>query len=243
VSVSAWDEARDAAAAANVHLQIMQSVDHVEIVRSLIQEIWGQYAVIPPNFLRAVGMAGSASLIAFRHSTPVGFALGCLGWDKGVHFHSHQVGVLESCRGEGVGLAIKLWQRAICLDNGVTQMRWTFDPLLLGNARFNLLQLGAQVEEFLPNCYGVRDDNFNAGDITDRVKVSWDLTRKVGQDAVPSERGEVIEIPSDYLQLKKYDPTRAQECRGRVGSQFAIAVATGRRVIGLCESGYVIGLP
>ena len=61
---------------------------------------------------------------------PLGFALGWLGWEGGVHFHSHQVGVRSGGRGTGVGAALKLAQRALCLEQGITEMRWTFDPLL-----------------------------------------------------------------------------------------------------------------
>ncbi len=221
----------------------MRSMDQVEDVRGLIGRIWGQYAVVPPNFLRALGMAGSASLLVCRDSVPVGFALAVLGWDNGAHLHSHQVGVLEECRGQGVGLAIKLHQRALSLDHGVSEIRWTYDPLLMANARFNLVRLGAQIIDFVPNCYGVRNDNFNLDDVTDRVKVSWDISRPVGGCELSRKVGEVIEIPSDYLALKNADPIQASEWRGRVGSQFASALLVGRQVLGLCHDGYVIGTP
>lgn len=206
----------------------------------LIRQIWGSYAVVPPNLLRAIGMSGSASVIAMAGDAPVGFGLGVVGWRDGLHFHSHQVGVLDSLRGTGIGYAIKLYQRALCLAHGIEEMRWTYDPLLMANARFNLVSLGARITEFIPNCYGVRDDNFNAGDVTDRVKVSWKLTSPVGGSLLEPGDNEVIEIPSDYLSLKKQAPDRAAEVRGTTGSRFAVCSGSGRSVLGLCGRGYVV---
>ena len=40
-------------------------------------------------------------------------------------------------------IALKHQQREWCLANGRTPMRWTFDPLQLGNAHLNLRSLGA----------------------------------------------------------------------------------------------------
>ena len=53
---------------------------------------------------------GASLLVARRAGEPVAFALGFLGWERGVHLHSHQVGVVDGLRGSGVGLAMKLAQ-------------------------------------------------------------------------------------------------------------------------------------
>ena len=51
---------------------------------------------------------------------------------------------------------------------------WTADPLVRGNAFFNLVKLGATMVAYHENFYGVLEDGFNAGD-SDRVVLRWDL--------------------------------------------------------------------
>ena len=57
--------------------------------------------------------------------------------------HSHYLAVDPEYRRSGLGVALKHRQREWCLANGRTSMRWTFDPLQLGNAHLNLRSLRA----------------------------------------------------------------------------------------------------
>ena len=137
---------------------------------------------------------------------------------------------------------MKLAQRAMCIEHHVHEMRWTFDPLLAANARFNLVRLGAQVVGFFPHCYGERRDAFNTGDTTDRVEVNWRLDVPVGgAEVLASDGTSVIEIPADYQALRASDPDLAAATRARVGASFAAVFAEGREVLGLADTGYVIG--
>ncbi len=70
-----------------------------------------------------------------RAPPPVGATLGFLGWSGGLHLHSHMNAVDPAARGRGIGVALKLRQRAVCLAHGVDEMRWTYDPLIRRNAR------------------------------------------------------------------------------------------------------------
>jgi predicted GNAT superfamily acetyltransferase len=81
--------------------------------------------------------------------------------------------VLPEWQSRGVGFALKLAQRAWALDAGIPDVRWTFDPMILANARFNLTKLGAVGTRFLPNFYGPMTDELNRGERTDRFEVSW----------------------------------------------------------------------
>ena len=210
-------------------------------VRAMVNAIWGGEVVPPRNLLRGLAVGGASLLVARRAGEPMAFALGFLGWERGVHLHSHQVGVVDGLRGSGVGLAMKLAQRAECLDHGITEMRWTFDPMLWGNARFNLLRLGATVVDFLPDCYGRRVDAFNTGDTTDRLEVSWRLDAPVGGAHVrPHADDTVLEVPHDYHGLRNAEPEVAAAARVRVGTVLGAAFAEGRSVRGLTEGGYVV---
>jgi len=246
---------------AGVSVSALLSPTEVEKARELMEDIWGPAVVVPRNVLRGLAIAGTFLLVAERGGQPVGFAMGFLGWENGLHLHSHQVGVREAARGSGVGMALKLAQRLICLEHGVTEMRWTFDPLLRPNAMFNLHRLGARVRAFLPDCYGPRQDNFNTGERTDRLEVSWDLTGPLGAqcldggsgpplvdpEPIPHRSeslpvaGSVVAIPADYAALRTTDRTRADAWRVSVASALADVADAGLAVAGLSQQGYLVG--
>ena len=234
--------ATQAAFAAGVTVRPVATPDELDVLRSTMEQVWGPEIVPPRNLLRGLALGGACLLVAHRDDAPIGFALGWLGWDGGVHFHSHQVGVRAGIRGGGVGYALKLAQRALCLEHDIAEMRWTFDPMLFTNARFNLVRLGAEVVGFFPHCYGDRRDAFNTGDTTDRVEVRWRLDIPVGgAEVLPSDGTHLVAIPADYPQLRATDPDAAAASRARVGTALADVFATGRSVLGLADTGYVIG--
>jgi predicted GNAT superfamily acetyltransferase len=253
--VEAQAAALQAAAAASVAVAPVATPDELDVLRSTMLGVWGPEIVPPRNLLRGLALSGACLLVARRElefagtselelGEPVGFALGWLGWEGGVHFHSHQVGVSADGRGGGVGLALKLAQRALCLQHGISEMRWTFDPVLFTNARFNLVRLGARVVAFFPHCYGDRVDAFNTGDTTDRIEVSWRLDVPVGGATVRASDGHsLIAVPHDYPALRASDPQAAAVLRGQVGSSFGDVFERGDAVIGLADEGYVIGPP
>ena len=104
---------------------------------------------------------------------------------------SHMAGVLPAWQGQGVGLALKLAQRAAILEQGMTDwVTWTYDPLFRTNAVFNIHRLGAVCNTYRPNWYGILRDGLNAGVPSDRCQVDWWLTseRVVSRLAQPAER-------------------------------------------------------
>ena len=228
-------EAAAAAATAGVEIAPVAMPDELDELRETMEAVWGPEVVPPRNVLRGMALGGVGLLLARREGQPVGFALGWPGWRGGLHFHSHQVGVHSTMRGGGAGVALKLAQRAQCLQHGLTEMRWTFDPLLAANATFNLVRLGARVVDYLPNCYGARRDAFNTGDVTDRIEVSWRLDVTVGGEWVQPAGRDGIAVPSDYQRLRADDPARADHVRSDVGAAFASLFAEGGTIAGLCR--------
>jgi len=87
----------------------------------------------------------------------------------------------------GVGFAVKQAQRAWALARGARTMRWTFDPLVGRNARFNLVKLGAVGAEYLVDLYGPMNDGVNDGDESDRLTASWDLVTGTTRTAGPAD--------------------------------------------------------
>ena len=105
---------------------------------------------------------------------------------------SHMAGVLPDRQGRGIGLQLKLAQRAAILAQGMTQwVTWTYDPLLRTNAVFNIHRLGAVCNVYHPEFYGMMRDELNAGTPSDRLQVDWWLAsrrveeRIAGKGAVP----------------------------------------------------------
>ena len=54
----------------------------------------------------------------------------------------------------GLGRALKLFQRELAMGQGYDLIEWTFDPLEIKNAFFNLERLGAVVRRYVVNHYG-----------------------------------------------------------------------------------------
>jgi predicted GNAT superfamily acetyltransferase len=84
-------------------------------------------------------------------------------------------GVSTKLQGRSVGFALKQHQRAWALDQGISLVAWTFDPLVRRNAYFNISKLGASVTEYYASFYGEMNDGINDKDETDRVLIEWDL--------------------------------------------------------------------
>lgn len=240
MSVHATSDAAAAALAAGVTISEATTPDQLDELRAAKHDIWGPEVVAPRNLLRGLAIGGACLLVARRDDVPVGFALGWLGWTDGVHLHSHQVGVSSGLRQSGIGYALKLAQRAQCLAHGINEMRWTFDPMLAGNARFNLVRLGAVPVAFLPHCYGDRVDAFNTGDVTDRVEVSWRLDRPVGgRLAIAGPGDDVVALPDDFHAVRADDATRAATWRAEVSEALSGALADGR-ALGFGDEGWVV---
>ena len=81
-------------------------------------------------------------------------------------------------------------------------MRWTFDPLQLGNAHLNLRSLGAIGAQYHPNLYGPMG-GINGGLPSDRLVVEWDL---VGRRFEGTESVEVDVPPVTADEIAARDP-------------------------------------
>ena len=88
---------------------------------------------------------------------------------------SHMLGVTRDARGMGLGLRLKLAQRERALAMGIEEIEWTFDPLQAPNAHLNIARLGAVVEEYEENIYGVSTSPLHHGSPTDRLIAVWRL--------------------------------------------------------------------
>lgn len=132
--------------------------------------------LVPLPLFAVAAETGGQVLGAFEGDRMVGFTLAIVGL-RGRHpfLHSHMTGVLEAYRNRGIGRSLKLFQRDDALSRGVTLIEWTFDPLQMANAYFNLVRLGAIVRRLLPNLYGITTSPLHSGLPTDRLVAEWPL--------------------------------------------------------------------
>jgi predicted GNAT superfamily acetyltransferase len=93
---------------------------------------------------------------------------------------SHIMAVRRPYRNLGLGFRMKLAHRRLALAQGLKSICWTFDPLQSRNAALNLARLGAQVEEYVPDCYGKFPSAIEKGLPSDRFVVNW----RIGSRAV-----------------------------------------------------------
>lgn len=138
--------------------------------------IWGinPRDALPANMLRALSSHGGMVLGAYDDERLVGLAVAFRA--SGEMLWSHMTGVHRDYQKRGIGLALKRLQREWAIEQGCTEIRWTFDPIQRGNAHFNLHLLGAQSNLYHDNYYGDMDDDINRGMPSDRLEAIWLLS-------------------------------------------------------------------
>lgn len=146
--------------------------------------VWGDIDLVAVNLLVATISEGGMAIGAFDGDRLVGSVYGFATHQPEV-LHSHYLAVDPEYRAGGIGIELKRRQRQWCLANGRTKMRWTFDPLQLGNAHLNLCALKAVAVDYQVDLYGPMG-GINGRLPSDRLVVEWDLVaeRSIGDESV-----------------------------------------------------------
>lgn len=186
-TAAAWRLADQACAAAGLVMDDAHEPAAARRAAEVLSTIWGRHGteMIDPAMLVAIAHAGNLVTVATADGEPVGAAAGFCG-PPGTPFHSHIVGLLPSATGRGLGRAVKLYQRAWCLEHGIDAMTWTYDPLVSRNAYFNIRRLGARAVHYYAGFYGEMVDAVNAGQGSDRMLIRWDLTAPPAEPGSPA---------------------------------------------------------
>ena len=207
--------------------------EYEECVR-IQRATWGEDLIVPSGLSRVAQRTGGQVLGAFDGSQMVGFTLAFAGMRSGEPFlHSHQTAVLPEYRDAGVGRRLKLFQRQDALKRGIRLVEWTFDPLELKNAYFNLVRLGAIARVLVPNCYGITGSALHAGLPTDRLVAEWWLdsvrVKSILADiALPSrDSTRRIPLPSNISEIKSADPADGVRIQSVAREQFQKWFAAG----------------
>src|SRR6185437_16990557 len=180
----------------------------------------------PRRHLIVSRQAGGWTLGAFVAARMVGFVhhLAAVRGHNEIFGYSHVMAVAKEYQNKGVGARLKWAQRQRALREGRKLIKWTWDPMLARNAHFNLNRLGAIVETYLENFYGIdygADERF--GIPSDRLSATWNIesgrvAALAAGVAAPYEGKLVtkVAIPADWSALVKRDPQRARDEQARV---------------------------
>lgn len=188
----------------------------------------------PRRHLIVSRQAGGWTLGAFVADRMVGFVhhLAAVRGNE-IFGYSHVMAVAKDYQNKGVGARLKWAQRERALGEGRKLIKWTWDPMLARNAHFNLNRLGATVENYLDDFYGVDyGTDERLGLPSDRLSATW----KIDSDRVHAlakgieapfagKRVATIAVPADWNALVKRDAERARDEQTRVREEFKRAFA------------------
>jgi predicted GNAT superfamily acetyltransferase len=222
----------------------------------LQKEIWGfdDVELLPARLFVVATKVGGQAFGAFDGGRMVGFCLAIPGLKPagGSYLHSHMLGVMPAYRDAGVGRLLKLRQRDDALERGIQLIEWTFDPLEIKNAYFNIERLGAVVRRYVRNQYGTTTSHLHGGLPTDRCVAEWFVgsprVAAIVSGAPPVARPEAIgriPVPAAIAQLRRDDPKRARQIQKDLSNRFEEYFGRGLAVTGFersSEAGtYLVG--
>lgn len=275
ITAQAQAAAQSAAQAAGVVVSDEGSIAGFLEIEALFNQVWllppGESA-IPSELLRSISHAG-CNVTAARDQTGriIGAAAAIVTprspSKQAQSMYSLIAGVASGLSDRGVGFALKQHQRAWGLARDLTEMTWTFDPLVSRNARFNLSKLGAYASEYAIDFYGPMQGDMNANDESDRLVAVWPLmsdeSAACSEDRpIPAERpswrptdvlrfgpdGDPVlvsahgvlwcRVPTDIVALRAQNPQVATEWRRSIRSIFTDVFASGHIARGVSPDGW-----
>jgi chorismate synthase len=160
-----------------------EEMDALKLLVELQRDVWGMRPedLVPANLLGLLAETGGSVLAAYDRANGWN-ADGWLGFVIGVGARSgplvsHMLGVREDIRGQrDIGWLLKIMQGYVAVQQGHDAMVWTFDPMRGMNAYLNLEKLGAGIQEFTVDKYGILRTGLYGDVPSDRLTARWDLT-------------------------------------------------------------------
>jgi predicted GNAT superfamily acetyltransferase len=220
----------------------LDTQEKIKAAVALQQEIWGfeDIELLPLRLFVTAQKIGGQAFGAFDGKKLVGFCLAIPGVKIGgaAFLHSHMLGVAHGYRDYGLGRKLKLAQRDDAIARGIELMEWTFDPLEIKNAYFNLERLGAIVRRFTRNQYGTTSSHLHGGLPTDRCTAEWWMNSarvKAILSGEPLPRPAIesrIDVPNDIAEIRANEPGRAKQIQSELAAQFEKYFDQGLGVIG-----------
>jgi len=210
---------------------------------SLQKTIWGfdEIELLPVRLFVVAGKIGGQVFGAYDNGRMIAFCLAIPGIKPGgrSYLHSHMLGVLPAYRDRGTGRRLKLRQREDAIARGIDLIEWTFDPLELKNAYFNMQRLGAIVRRYVRNQYGTTTSHLHGGLPTDRCIAEWWVDSERVRRIIagePFENPPIVEhirLPADIAEIRRNDPPRARAIQSEMSDLFDAAFRDNLAVTGV----------
>lgn len=229
-------------------IEVRQLTTHPQFVEAvrLQQSIWGfeDIELLPVRLFVVASKVGGHAFGAYDNDRMIGFCLAIPGLKSGgkYYLHSHMLGVMPEYRNAGVGRMLKLAQRQEALERGIPLIEWTFDPLEIKNAYFNMERLGAVVRRYVLNQYGTTSSHLHGGLPTDRCVAEWWLASPRAEAVIAGKHfeGNPVEarivVPADIGKIRVSDHNKAREMQQRISQQFLEHFGKGLAVVGFERS-------
>ena len=223
-----------------LRIERLRKLDQFEQCVGIQSTIWGYspQELFPRRAFLLADKIGGHVLGAFHADVVVAFNLAYPGHRDGhAYLHSQMLAVLPAFRNSGVGRALKLAQRDIALTDGFDLIEWTYDPLEIKNAFFNLHRLGAISRRYVRDFYGPSSSPLQGGLPTDRLYAEWwirsehvrrNLVTPTHQDASAG----TIQVPGNIYAWKADGDPRAAETQSRLRHELEQAFASGTSALG-----------
>jgi predicted GNAT superfamily acetyltransferase len=231
--------------ATRITLKHLETLPEFREALRLQKEIWGfaDIELLPLRLFVVAHKVGGQIIGAFDGSQMIGFLISIPGFKPSAenaetYLHSHMMGVQPPYRNLGIGRMLKLAQRDEALSRNVRLVEWTFDPLEIKNAYFNIERLGAVVRRYVLNQYGTTTSHLHGGLPTDRCVAEWVLDSErvlAVLDGRPVSHADTLErvaVPNDIAELRQRHPKQAREIQLRVSEAFVTHFQRGLAVPG-----------
>ncbi len=208
-----------------------ETLEEFEACLQMQRDVW-QFSDLEVTPLRSFVIArrgGGFTLGAFDASNRLlGFAHALAAFDEKLrpYYYSQMLAVEPRLQNAGIGVKLKLAQRAHAFKTGVPLMTWTFDPLQSRNAHLNIVKLGGVVRRYFVNYYGNKGASpLHRGLDTDRLFVEWWVRSPHVAGAIEGlrraeEAEAVVEVPRDIEAIKRRDMDEARHWQSRVREGF-----------------------
>ncbi|MGD9998031.1 MAG: GNAT family N-acetyltransferase [Ilumatobacteraceae bacterium] len=217
-----------AADLSHIEFRELTTASDLAVLPPFEHHIWGSGGdAVSVNMLVATIIEGGMAIGAFAGGHIVGAVYGFATREPDA-LHSHYLAVDPQHRRSGLGIELKQRQRTWCLERGIRRIRWTYDPLQLGNAHLNLVALGATGVTYHIDHYG-HLGGINGSLPSDRVTVSWELE----PEGPPPEPTLSIDVPPASPDDIAGSTDAALHARLHVRRELAPRIGHGWHLVGV----------
>lgn len=181
--------------------------EEAEAIRTLQSAVWGSPAeFLYPSDIHSREFGPGSSLVARVEGTLAAFLLGFYKFGGGrlpadwptrfggdFRLESQTMGVLPAYRGLRIANLLKRTQAQRAVDDGISIINWTADPLQFPNAALNFGLLRAVAFDFAPDLYPFRNELNRVR--ASRVSLTWLIhTERVANAPLVGTSAQIVDL-------------------------------------------------